>query len=135
MLFLRRFLEDWAKLFRRLRPPQKEKGNLESIDSRQLESLRIFHEVASALTSNLNLDDLLRTIMAQMENYFKPEQWSLLILDEETQELYYALAIGGYEEALRDVRLSIGEGLLGGVAASGEPLLVTDLHQRKEWRD
>jgi diguanylate cyclase (GGDEF)-like protein len=122
-------------VFRKFRSTGKEKGNLESIDSRQLESLRVFHEVASALTSNLNLDDLLRTIMAKMENYFKPEQWSLLILDEEKQELYYALTIDGLEEGLRDVRLAVGEGLLGRVAASGEPLLITDLNERKEWRD
>jgi diguanylate cyclase (GGDEF)-like protein len=134
MLFLRRFKADWVTLFRKLRPPSKDKSKLESIDSRQLESLRVFHEVASALTSNLTLDDLLRTIMSKMEHYFKPEQWSLLILDEDTQELYYALAIDGNEEALRDIRLAVGEGLLGRVAASGEPLLITDLDQKDEWR-
>jgi diguanylate cyclase (GGDEF)-like protein len=134
MLFLRRFMADWVKLFHRLRPPSKEKSKLESIDSRQLDSLRVFHEVASALTSNLTLDDLLRTIMSKMESYFKPEQWSLLILDEETQELYYALAIDGNEEALRDIRLAVGEGLLGRVAASGEPLLITDLDKKDEWK-
>jgi diguanylate cyclase (GGDEF)-like protein len=136
MLSLRRFLADWANVFRKFRSSKKEKkSNLESIDSRQLDSLRVFHEVASALTSSLNLDDLLRTIMAKMESYFKPEQWSLLILDEETQELYYALTIDGLEEGLRDVRLAIGEGLLGRVAASGQPLLMTDLNEKQEWRD
>src|SRR5579875_746322 len=63
----------------------------ELMDSRQLDHLRVFHEVARALTANLELEPLLRAILSQMEEYFGPEQWSLLMLDEEANELYYAL--------------------------------------------
>lgn len=111
----------------------KSKRQLESIDSRQLESLRVFHDVASALTSNLQLDNLLRTIMQQMESFFGPEQWTLLLVDEETQHLYYALSAGTDEELLRDIRLPIGEGIAGFVAASGIPLVVPDVSQAPDW--
>ena len=64
------------------------------IDNRQMDNLRVFHEVARALTSNLELEALLRTIMSKMEEFFGPERWSLLMVDEERGELYYALTSG-----------------------------------------
>jgi diguanylate cyclase (GGDEF)-like protein len=111
----------------------KDKRQIELIDSRQMESLRMFHEVASALTSNLDLDSLLRTIMAQMEDFFGPEQWSLLMVDEEKQELYYELSAGIDKETLHDVRLRMGEGIAGYVAASGKPLVVPDVSAKADW--
>jgi diguanylate cyclase (GGDEF)-like protein len=111
----------------------KERRQLESFDSRQLESLRVFHEVASALTSNLDLESLLRTIMRQMEEFFEPEQWSLLMVDQEHQELHFALSEGIEEEVLRNVRLPLGEGIAGHVAASGDPLVVPDVRLDPDW--
>ena len=58
------------------------------------EDLRVFHDVARALTSSLDLDSILRAIMQQMEQFFKPESWSLLIVDEDQGNLYYAVAAG-----------------------------------------
>jgi diguanylate cyclase (GGDEF)-like protein len=106
---------------------------LASIDSRQMESLRVFHEVARALTSNLDLDSLLRSIMAKMEEFFGPEHWSLLMLDEETSELYYALSTGLDESLLHNLRLRPGEGIAGYVAASGNALVVPDVSSDPDW--
>jgi len=98
---------------------KNDRRQLATIDSRQMDSLRVFHEVARALTSNLELDSLLRSIMAKMEEFFGPEHWSLLMFDEETSELYYALSAGLDETLLRDLRLGPGEGIAGYVAATG----------------
>src|ERR1700727_2732150 len=56
------------------------------------QDLRVFHDVARALTSSLDLDSILGAIMQQMEQFFEPESWSLLIVDEEQQNLYRAVA-------------------------------------------
>src|SRR6202044_1516453 len=56
--------------------------------------LMVFHHFARALTSSLDLDSILGAIMLQMEQFFEPESWSLLIVDEEQQNLYYAVAAG-----------------------------------------
>jgi diguanylate cyclase (GGDEF)-like protein len=106
---------------------------LTSIDSRQMDSLRVFHEVARALTSNLDLDSLLRSIMAKMEEFFGPEHWSLLMLDEEKSELYYALSTGLDESLLRNLRLRSGEGIAGYVAATGNALVVPDVSSDPDW--
>ncbi|MBT9331261.1 sensor domain-containing diguanylate cyclase [Paracidobacterium acidisoli] len=94
-----------------------------------LKDLLVFHNVARALTSALDLDSILRAIMQQMEQFFEPEQWSLLIMDEPRQELYYAVAVGHAEAEFRDVRVKVGEGLAGWVAEHGESLIVPEVSQ------
>jgi diguanylate cyclase (GGDEF)-like protein len=113
--------------------PVKDKPQLETLDSRQLESLRVFHEVASALTSSLEIDTLLRAIMKQMEDFFGPEKWSLLLLDQTTHEMVYALSSGIDESLLKDVRLLRGEGIAGYVAESGNPLVVPNVSADPDW--
>lgn len=95
--------------------------------TRQLQELNIFHGVAKALTSSLDLDSILQTIMDKMAEYFRPDTWSLLMVDEDKDELYFAIAVGTASEALKDVRLKVGEGIAGWVAKHGERLIVPDV--------
>ena len=62
--------------------------------TRKDQELNIFHDVAKALTSSLNLDSILQTIMEKMAAHFRPDTWSLLMVDEEKDELYFAIAVG-----------------------------------------
>jgi len=94
---------------------------------RKLQELNIFHDVAKALTSSLDLDSILQTIMEKMAEYFRPDTWSLLMVDEEPSELYFAIAVGAAAEALKNVRLKVGEGIAGWVAKHGERLIVPDV--------
>ena len=105
----------------------------ELMDSRQMDHLRVFHEVARALTANLELEPLLRAILSQMEEYFGPEQWSLLMLDEESSELYYALHAGIDTDNIGDLRIKMGEGISGYVALTGNPLVVPDVTADPDW--
>jgi diguanylate cyclase (GGDEF)-like protein len=96
-------------------------------DSRiPLDDLLVFHKVARSLTSSLDLDTILRTIIEHMEGYIEAELWTLLMLDEERQELYYAITAGGEESPLRDIRIKVGEGVAGWVVQHGETLLVPE---------
>src|SRR5438034_4784302 len=95
---------------------------------RQLQEVAIFNDVAKALTSSLNLDSILQTIMDKMAEYFRPDTWSLLMVDEAKEELYFAIAVGDAAEMLQSVRLKMGEGIAGWVAKHGEPLLVPDVY-------
>ena len=66
--------------------------------------------------------------MEKMAAYFEPDTWSLLMADEEKEELYFAIAVGDASEALKTVRLKMGEGIAGWVAKHGEPLVVPDVY-------
>src|SRR5271170_3669298 len=67
--------------------------------TRQNQELTIFHDVAKALTSSLDLDSILQTIMDKMAEYFRPDTWSLLMVDEGRDDLYFAIAVGDKGEA------------------------------------
>lgn len=96
--------------------------------SRHSQETTIFHDVAKALTSMLDLDSILQTIMEKMAEYFRPDTWSLLMVDEDRNELYFAIAVGTAAEALKNVRLKVGEGIAGWVAKHGEQLVVPDVY-------
>lgn len=93
----------------------------------KLGDLLVFHNVARALTSSLDRDAILRAIMQQMEQFFKPETWSLLLVDEARNDLYYGVAVGYTSADLRDLRVPIGHGLAGWVAEHGESLIVPEV--------
>ena len=95
--------------------------------TRQSQELTIFHDVAKALTSSLDLDSILQTIMDKMAEYFRPDTWSLLMVDEKQDDLYFAIAVGDKAEALKNVRLKMGEGIAGWVAKHGDARVVPDV--------
>jgi diguanylate cyclase (GGDEF)-like protein len=91
-----------------------------------LEDLHFFHQLARSLTSSFDLDTILRTILEQMERTVDAELWTLLMLDERSNDLYYAIAAGGVHEDLRDLRVKVGEGVAGWVVQHGETLIVPE---------
>ena len=112
-----------------------------SDNDRQLYELKIFHDVAKALTSTLDLDTILQTIMEKMAAYFEPATWSLVMIDESSQEAYYAASVGKGSESLAALRLSDGATLTEWVIAHGEALVIEDVNAdgliepdtRSEW--
>jgi diguanylate cyclase (GGDEF)-like protein len=104
----------------------KEEGMFEATGTqltRQSQESTIFHDVAKTLTSSLDLDSILQTIMEKMAEYFRPDTWSLLMVDEQRNELYFAIAVGEASEALKNIRLKLGEGIAGWVAKHGEQVI------------
>jgi len=91
-----------------------------------LKDLLVFHQLARSLTSSFDLDTILRTILEQMEQFVEADLWTLLMLDESRRELHYAIAAGGAEGALRDLRVKVGEGVGGWVVEHGETLIVPE---------
>jgi diguanylate cyclase (GGDEF)-like protein len=91
-----------------------------------LADLLVFHQLARSLTSSFDLDTILRTILEHMERTVEAELWTLLMLDESTQELYYAIAAGDEQENLKGLRVKVGEGLAGWVLEHGETVIVPE---------
>src|SRR5271155_4251677 len=88
--------------------------------------VNVFHELGKALTSSLQLDQVLRTIMEKINEVLRPDTWSLLLMDVDKNELYFQIATGKGAEALKDVRIKLGQGLAGWVAQTGEVVVVPD---------
>src|SRR5438477_916444 len=97
-------------------------------ERRHIPELAIFHDLAKAVTSTLKLDTLLQSIMENMAEYFRPATGALLMVDDVTEELYFAIAVGDAADSLKSVRLRVGEGIAGWVAKHGESLIVPDVY-------
>ena len=94
---------------------------------RGADEVAVFHELGKALTSSLQLDQVLRTIMEKLDEFLQPDTWSLLLMDQAKQELYFELAIGKNAQALKDMRIKVGEGIAGWVAQSQQAVIVADV--------
>ncbi len=111
----------------------KQRRQFEVIESRQMDHLRVFHDVARTLTTSLDLEEILLAIMDKMANFFGPERWSLLMIDEAAQDLYYAIAVGENSTTLKGLRVPMGHGVAGWVAATGNPLVVPNVALDPHW--
>lgn len=100
---------------------------------RRIRELSVFHEIGKALTSTLDLNRVLETIMQQISALFNPNTWSLLLLDPERNELYFEIAVGQAAEKLKKVRLKPGEGIAGWVLQSGEPIFIRNASTDKRF--
>ncbi|MFO8056197.1 MAG: sensor domain-containing diguanylate cyclase [bacterium] len=97
--------------------------------SQDSSALNILREVGKALTSSLDLDHVLGVIMEMVGKLYEPGNWSLLMLDESANELYFEVVVGEAKETLKDVRIKVGEGIAGWVALNGEPVIITEAYQ------
>ena len=78
------------------------------------------------------MDAIVKGVMEEIRIYFNPNHWSLLRLDETTQELFF-IAGGDDFDKLKEVRLSPGEGIAGKVVETGEEVYVSDTSQSLEF--
>ncbi len=66
-------------------------------------------------------------MMEKISDFLQPDAWSLLMLDEKTNELYDEIAMGAGAGKLKDVRAKLREGIGGWVAEHGEAILIEDV--------
>jgi adenylate cyclase len=85
-------------------------------------------QVAAAINSVMDFQPLLEMIMEKSKEVMDAESSSLMLLDEETNELTFNVATGEKGAALREIRLPVGKGIAGWVAEQKEPLLVPDAY-------
>ena len=95
---------------------------------RRDDELRTLVEIGKALTSSLDLEEVLQVIMEKVSALLRPRDWSLLLVDDRSGELYFKIAVSPAAERLRKIRLRPGEGIAGWVVQHGEPLLIPDVH-------
>jgi len=102
---------------------------------RTVDELAVLNEIGKALTSSLDIGEVMHVILAKVSELLKPSNWSLLLKDEPTGELYFHASVGAGSEKLRDLRVKPGEGIAGWVAEHNQPLLVPDVHKDARFAD
>jgi NtrC-family two-component system sensor histidine kinase KinB len=105
---------------------------------RQLQVTSALTEAARAVSSSLDLQEVLQRILTHTVSILQAESASLALLDEDGAELEYRLAWGAGKQGIQGKRLRMGEGLAGWVAKHDKPVLLTDVHadaRFSAWRE
>ncbi len=94
---------------------------------RRVQELAFLNEAGRTMTSSLDLEQILTTVMEETARVLKTEAGSVLLLDEESDELVFAAVAGPRSEEVKGLKLPLGQGIAGWVAREGQPLLVPDV--------
>lgn len=89
--------------------------------------------IGKALTSTFNMEQILVIVLKRLSELFKARNWTLFLLDPEREELHFELVVGLDKNSLSDVRIDVGEGIAGTVAATGEAILVPDVNRDRRF--
>ena len=84
-------------------------------------------EIGKLLTSARDLDEILSLILKKGSDLIEAENWSLLLRDRGTGELYFEVVVGIDSQSVRGVRIECGVGIAGHVAETGIPLIIPDV--------
>src|SRR3989304_6252981 len=95
----------------------------------RIRELAALNDVSALLTATLDVDELLRLIMERIQAVMGVEASSLLLKDDERDELVFRIGSGEHGEALKGRRLKVGKGIAGWVFQHGCSLIVPDVRQ------
>ncbi len=98
-------------------------------DTGQMNRLLACIEFSKALVRVYDMETLLTEILERIKTIISARNWSLLLLDPQTQELYFAVVVGVDPEKLKGIRLKLGEGIAGTVALTGQPIFIQEADQ------
>ncbi len=93
---------------------------------RTVDQLAAFHEIAKAITSTLELREVLQLVMHKVSALMEPSNWSLALQGKDGK-LYFEICVGEGAEKIKDLRFNPGEGIVGAVFQTGVPRLVEDV--------
>ncbi|MHC1729542.1 MAG: diguanylate cyclase [Syntrophobacteraceae bacterium] len=89
--------------------------------------IAIFADLVRALTSTLDLSEILQIITQKVTELLAPQNWSLLLMEPDAEHLQFELVVGEGEEILTGRRLRVDAGIAGWVARSGKGIIVRDV--------
>ena len=102
--------------------------NAEQVDQiqRRRRISEILLDVMKSFSAELDVDQLLRKIVARTSEVMNAERSTLFVVDRKTEEIWSKVAEGA---GLVEIRIPIGRGVAGVVAATGESINITDAYR------
>ena len=91
------------------------------------ELLTLLLEVSERISSTLDLEELMKRIAELVKRVIDYEVFAIFLLDEKTQELKVRFSVGHPEEVVRNLRIKIGEGIVGRAAETRRSVVVNDV--------
>jgi anti-sigma regulatory factor (Ser/Thr protein kinase)/putative methionine-R-sulfoxide reductase with GAF domain len=92
-----------------------------------IERLRKVQSVTEAALAYLTTDEALDELLGRVRNALEADTAAILLLDKVKAELVARAGKGLEEEVRQGVRIPLGRGFAGTIAATGQPLIVDDV--------
>jgi phosphoserine phosphatase RsbU/P len=99
----------------------------------EAELLSTLFDLGREVMSVLDLDELLAKIPQLIARLTRFSAFSVYLLDEQRQELRIAYAIGYPEDVTANLRLKVGQGVVGAAVQEGRPILVNDIREEPRY--
>ena len=97
---------------------------MEQIEQRRRQSEMLL-DVMKSFSSELEVDQLLRRIMERTSAVLQADRSTLFLVDRRTREIWSKVAQG---DRMAEIRVPIGRGIAGTVAATGETISIPDAY-------
>lgn len=91
------------------------------------ELLDFLLEVATLTSETLELDELLANVAEIVRRVIPYDLFAILLYNDRRKDLRIRYAVGHREEVVRNLSLTLGEGVVGVAAESRQPVLVADV--------
>ena len=104
-----------------------EHGRLFEAERRRRTRLEQVQRVLEATLVSLGFDELMGELLVRLRDVLEVDTAAVLMLDRETNELVARAAVGLEEEVEQSVRIPVGGGFAGRVAAEAQPIVLDDV--------
>ena len=99
----------------------------------QLRVSTLLYEAGKVINSSLDLNQIMQSLLAQMNELLNVDALSIALVDKQRQELVYEVAEGIGSDAIVGLRMPSNEGVSGWVMEHGMPALVPDAYSDKRF--
>lgn len=89
--------------------------------------LNQFFEIACSITTTSDVDSVLKKVGSAAEKLTLTRASSIMLLDDDKKNLYFKVASGDKGVILTKLKVPVGEGIAGWVAANKQPLIIQDV--------
>lgn len=96
---------------------------MKSLSDKKLNALM---GIVKKINSSQDIDETLSLIMGEAKKIIPSESSSLMLIDEETKELYFCLVTGEKSDEVKQIRIPPGRGIAGMVVSTGEAIIIND---------
>ena len=95
-------------------------------ENTRLRTVVPLYELSRAFMETVELKDLLNQIITAVKQETRAEVASLMLLDDDSGELHIAAAAGLSSEVIEQEKQTLGHGIAGYVAKTGEPMMISE---------
>ena len=90
-------------------------------------------QLSSTINSSLDIAEVLKSAMRFVEELMDAEVSSIFEVDDAKNELFFRVVRGEGARKAKEIRMKMGEGVVGWVASSCEPVIASDTEKDKRF--